>query len=65
MVVEATKSLVTPLLAGLFPPFKDKNYSPDSALADLLFRLTRCEADGTPEAIDSQIPSNLLLYSFQ
>ena len=65
MVVGFTKFLVSPLLTGLFPPSKDQNYSPDSALSGELIRFTRCGADGSPEAIDSQIPSNLLLYSFQ
>ena len=65
MVVGSTKFLVTPLLAGLFSPSNDQNYSPDSALSGLLFRFVSSPADGPPEAIDSLISSNLLLYSFQ
>ena len=65
LVVVSTNSLVSPLLAGLFPPSKDQNLSPDSALSGPLFRFASSQADGPPEAIDSLISSNLLLYSIQ
>ena len=63
LVVDFTVYPVTFLLAGLFPPSNDQNYSPDSALSGALFRFTRGKADGPPEAIVSQIPPNIILYS--
>ena len=65
MVVGFIVSLVTQLVAGLFPPSKDQNLSPGSALSGPLFRFASSQADGPPEAIDSLISSNLLLYCFQ
>ena len=61
--VDFTVSLVTPLVVGLFWPFKDQNYSTDYALSGWLFRSIRCLADGPPEAIVSPISSNSLLYT--
>ena len=64
-VVGLTIFLVTPLVTGLFPPSKDQNLSPGSALSGPLFRFASSQADGPPEAIDSLVSSNVLLYSFQ
>ena len=63
MVVGFTVLPVTSLLSGLFPPSNDQNYSPDSALSGGIFRYIRGQADGPPEAIVSQIPPNIILYS--